>query len=283
MIALLPDPGTYGAAVIQGLSATGDVHRRGAVVLRGAFDLVEDGSGVRAMRLADDAARFGLVTADRGSGASGDFDLLQESDFSVEKALADIMVEGFIGVEHGGEHGGAVKVNGAVWRQRIANLPLAARNADTGRNLFGWHRRTETGRSLTGAGDSVPKNTLPLGYSALFNNAYRRSTGFSAPALQAGLPPGALVQVYQTPDASGAAYALRLPAGSYSARLRSAGLDCPDQPKRWAVTATFPLQPDTLILRPNANQAEIVWRADWRWSEFDEKRLRAVQILQVES
>jgi hypothetical protein len=283
MITLLPDPGTYGAAVIVGLSLTGGLHRRGAVLLRGAFDLKDDGTGIRIMRLSANSERYKLAVSERFAYTSiPDKDLVGESDFVLEKEKADIFVQGF----NTPNNSGCLKVDHSIWLQRINKLnppdpPDPQATADTERNLFGWQGRTEADRSITSEGVAIPKNTLPPAYSAAFNNAYRRSAGFSA-KLKAFLPPSALIELFHTVDGSGsAAYSLRLPSTRFGARLRVAGIDCPDQPRRWAVASTFPLRADTLILRPETDQAEMIWRAAWRWDDFDPSRLRGVQIVPV--
>ena len=283
MITLLPAPGSYGAAVISGPSLTGGPHDRGAVLMRAAFDLLGDGSGPRQPQLSPAGDRFALAMQDRFADPQQcNVDLIYESDFVLEKEKVDILVQGFLGPDSDG----CVKVDHEIWLRRInpthsdasePGEPPPFRAVDIQRNLFGLHGRTESGRRL---GSGTLASGLPSNYSAMFNNFYRRSSGFSAPQLQASLPSAGLVEIFHHANGHGVpAYALRLPATKFKARLRVAGPDCPDQPKRWAVAALLDLKADTLILRPEAHQAEMVWRAGWSWNDVEPSRFRGVQIL----
>ncbi|MGD9749806.1 MAG: hypothetical protein AB7W59_02305 [Acidimicrobiia bacterium] len=230
------------------------------------------------MQQVDDPARFALAATDAtidGKAVDGKaVDVLRENDFAVAKARADVIVEGHLT----GAHGGRVTVDDRPWLSREMNAKAASVGADTARNLFGWHQRTEPGRYPDEGTEPLPKQL----YAPMLNNVYRRTPGFFDLGIQAELPPGALVRVYQSPVGSGEAYAFHLPSTRYEARLRSAGADCPDQPRRWAIVKVLPMRADTLIVRPGADEAELIWRANWWLDDIDQTGLRVVQIVEAE-
>jgi hypothetical protein len=67
MIVELPEPRSFGAAVVAGLTqASGTLRRQYAVILKAGYDLVAGGSGERRFVPANDPARSALVMADLG-------------------------------------------------------------------------------------------------------------------------------------------------------------------------------------------------------------------------
>lgn len=291
MISLLPDPGTYGATVVTGLTATGTGASRtefllGAAVVRASFDLMTDpgGGDVLVAVQSDDPARYAVRMADDGvvtkdtNGHITDFDFLRESDIAVEKARTDIVVEGFTS----GAAGGVVRVDGTDW---LSRSHTAAAGEDTAGNLFGWQWRSEDPRALS---DVVVPQKLPPDYAPVFNNFYRRTTGFGAPGNAAPLPAGGLVEVFRTDTATDTPFAFRLPGITLSARLRVACDDCPDVAPRWRIADVLPMRLDTLVVAPAPDAAHperpqgtaaLLWRATWTWDDYPKDRLRAVQIL----
>ena len=205
-----------------------------------------------------------------------DFDLRREADVAIDKAEADLFVTGF----NEPDTGGAVRVDGSTWLTRAAgNLG----SLDPTRHLFGWHGRRESPRSLALASSYDPDvdGALPDGDTAAFNNAYRRSLGFSAPgSLDLGsVPAGALVEIFRNPAASGSPdFVVRLPDLTMGYRLRVYCGHGPDRARRWRIVPRGDLLPDTLLLRPGAASAEILWRGRWPANVHPQDRYRSVQI-----
>lgn len=321
----LPGPGAYAALVLAGLTQAGE-HEEAvmALVLKAAYDLVDDGNGVHDLVAAGDSARAALVLADEGchlyTDANGaehvvpaaafavasagdpdhpgaayfllgakrhyvadlsspstlDFDLVREADLALDKAFSDIVVEGLSQTTTGA----AVTVDGSIW---FVRAPETARRRDTDRNLFGWQGRTEPPRStvLSQTYDRDHDGALPHGDTAVFNNVFRRSTGFSAPdgRNQAPLPSGGLVRVFLNQAATGAAaFAVRLPALAMAMRLRVYCGHGPDQAPRWRILPRPNLVPDTLVLRPQKRTAEILWRGRWPAALSPTDTYRAVEL-----
>jgi hypothetical protein len=291
MITLLPEPGTYGATVVAGLVNTGDEDptndvppekMRGVVVLKATYDLEANGAGPRRPVLAGGTAphaiRFSdvdpVVVDDQVVGTV----FVAEADIALEKARTDIVVEGLIA----GSDGGLVKINGTVWLQRDKG---AAPDGDVATNLFGWHGRGEDNRKLSvGAWVKAPPGDwLPPVNTAHFNNFYRRSDKFTAPGNVVPLPLGGTVVINNKVDETGTSYSFTLPTDNFSARVRTFCGDCPDKPNRWCIAEAFALVPDTLIVKPAANTATVIWRGGWDWDSHPTESYRAVEILREEA
>jgi hypothetical protein len=283
MITLLPEPGTYGAAVVTGLVNTAAEQMRGVVVLKATYDLTGDGTVPRRPVLAPGKGPHEIRMTDAGlpiivQNAVVDFTLHAEADVALEKARTDIVVEGWVTFGHGG----TVRVNGALWLSRSAIAPLLG---DANDHLFGWHGRGEDGRALTDDAwqKTPPADLLPPQYTPLFNNFYRRSLGFQAPGNTVPLPSGAGVAIHKREDETDAAYAFNLPTDRFTARVRTFCGDCPDKPNRWCIAESFALSPDTLIVKPAANRATVIWRGGWDWARHPVDSYRAVEILREEA
>lgn len=272
-------PMPISALVLQGLTQdeTGDTEQqRGALVIKAAYDLI--GSGVREMVPVDDPGRSGIVVQDQGTEFQEDgktaFDVSYEADVALEKDRTDLVVE-----KHAASQG-AVAVDGDIWLQR----DVASTERDLGRNLFGWMPRADVDRRFTDEEEFTPSegDRLPSGYSAFFNNFYRRSEGFSTPddRNEAPLPLGAEVAIHQTTDLTDTAYRFRLPDVSMTARLRRYCGHGPDRPTHWRLVSLSPPSPDTLIVNPEQHQALILWRLSWAWTAFDADN-RTLQILEA--
>jgi hypothetical protein len=276
----LPDPNSYGGAVLSGwtVNSTGGTEKlSGCVIVKAAYDLVGTGGAQKAMVRSKDKARFDIVYQDAGvsiidtkgtADPSDDevvgFDLEREADIALQKARIDIVVEGWSNPNAEGQ----VRIDGTQWLFRAATATGAP---DVSENLFGWHSRTENGRKTGTAANfkPVPGDELPPEYGPVFNNVYRRSTGFTAIAASQAqsLPSGKVVGIFKTVNGTETSYAIVLPDLAMKARLRAWCGDCPDEPKRWCVKDTIPLVPDTLIVDPVGNQAEILWRGRFDWDE----------------
>lgn len=306
-----PDPARDAAALLMGRAA-GDPQM--AVVLKAAYDLVADGAGPRRMQPAADPARSAVVMADLGvtrftardvvppilghvvgpadfsvrpgppeaqiltvdgqaftlASITADdtgadvrqlgFDLTYEADTALRKARADIVVTGFAAQE------GTVRVDGATWLTRNPALPSDP-DADAGRNLFGFQPRL-----------GVPRRGQ-AGDPAAFAAFHRRGGIFGDAGTGTALPSGGLVEIFRSLDTSGAAdYALRLPDLGRVARLRVYCGHGPDTPPRWRKVALGRMRPDTLILHPGSNRAQILWRCHWPADLEPEDRYRSIQI-----
>lgn len=289
----LPDPRSFAGAVLTGwtVAALGGAESlSGAIIVKAAFDLVDQGGPQRVMVRTSDPARSTIVYRDAGApiidnkGTSDPaddevigYDLEREADIALQKARADIVVEGWggTGVE------GSVRIDGTQWLFRAAN---SADAPDISRNLFGWHSRTEPPRRTSTAASFMPHpgDELPPEYGPKFNNFYRRSAGFTSIAddQALALPSGKVVSVVRTEGSADTTYAFRLPDLAIRARLRAWCGDCPDEPKRWCIVDTIDLAPDALIVKPAAHRAQILWRNRFDWTAVPEGRWRLAQVME---
>lgn len=285
MIVQLPSEPLYGAAYLNGWTRStpgGAEVLRGVVVVKGAYDLVADGTEVRRMVASTDPGRATIVFSDQGAAlpdAKG-YDLTYEADIALEKARTDIVVEGQVS----GATGGAVQVDGDVWIRR-GNM-LSTSN-DTGRNLFGWLSKTADPRKIDVTGfPPVPPadKQLPDQYDAGFNNVHQRGGAFSTPGNRnlVALPATGTVEVFKEPDPSDddTGYAFRLPGLTLTARLRAYCGHGPDQAPFWRVVEEVDLDADTLVVVPATHSASLLWRAHWSHDSVPTDFWRKVQILQ---
>lgn len=272
MITRLPEPGPYGATVVVG--RTGAATVRAAVILKAAYDVVADGVREPELMPCPDGEASAIRTADDPLPGRA------QADIAVEKAGADIVVEGHVAAGVAAE----VRVGDAVWLARAPDAELA--RGDVTENLFGWLGRDEEPRALPDSG-ARPGDTLPPpGYGPRFNNVHRRGFGFDDSGMGQSLPPGQVLGIYRgTGDGATPLLRFRLPAERYVARVRWWSGRCPDRPPRWA-SDRLDLKADTLIVGPDrpgeAHRITIVWRAGWDWAEHPADSYRAVEIVREE-
>ena len=297
----LPDTQPFAAMLLRGTGRAGGAEVPLATILvKAAYDLVEEG-GLRVMVPVVDPDRRDIVVADMGTTRTGPgigdhdddpdtppdamemtfLDVTYEADVALEKARTDIVVAGHVDAV---PPEGLVLVAGEVWLRRDG---APTDSADLAGNLFGWMPRLEPGRAITIADDFAPDFTngpvLPPAYDPAFNNVYRRTPGFSTPGDRntAPLPPGATVSVHRRLDQSDAPYRVALPDTALTARYRVHCGHGPDTPRHWRIGSIGTLNADTLILRPDANAAEILWRASWDWLAEDPAAYRSIQITET--
>ena len=315
MIIQVPETQAFGAALVVGWTqSAGAEALKGAVILKAAYDLTGTGGAEPfEMTPANDPARSDIVYADEGvilfedggavheiamedlrrddAGAvffeiggtahpvaeADGFDLTYEADIALGKARTDIVVAGHTS----GTKSGAVAIAGSQWIRRNE----VDKQGDTARNLFGWLPKSESPRRLTVPDDFRPEegDRLPADYGSRFNNFHRRGGGFSTPANRNRnpLPSRALVEVHKSADGSDAEpFAFVLPDLGYRARYRAYCGHGPDEAPYWRIGEIGTLRPDTLIVRPEARQATILWRASWDWGAEPEDTYRKIQILE---
>ena len=297
----LPDTQPFAAMLLRGTGRAGGAEVPLATILvKAAYDLVEEG-GLRVMVPVVDPDRRDIVVADMGTTRTGPgigdhdddpdtppdamemtfLDVTYEADVALEKARTDIVVAGHVDAV---PPEGLVLVAGEVWLRRDG---APTDSTDLAGNLFGWMPRLEPGRAITIADDFTPDfangPVLPPAYDPAFNNVYRRSPGFSTPGDRntAPLPPGATVSVHRRLDQSDAPYRVALPDTALTARYRVHCGHGPDTPRHWRIGSIGTLNADTLILRPDANAAEILWRASWDWLAEDPAAYRSIQITET--
>ena len=282
----LPDPGSYGGVVLSGWTvntAGGAEKMSGCVIVKASYDLLDSGGAARSMVRSADKMRFEIVFSDSGAAifdtkGTADpaddkvvgYDLEREADIALQKARADIVVKGWGGLDVEGE----VRVDGTQWLLRTA---AAVGAPDVKRNLFGWHSRTEDFRKTDTPEGYLPnhnpdplfRDELPSAYGPEFNNFFRRSDGFSSisPDQSRILPSAGTVAIRKKIGAGTETLKLGLPNLEMKARLRCWCGDCEDKPGHWSIKQTIPLVPDTLIVEPLANKAEIIWRGLFDWDE----------------
>jgi len=272
----LPDPKSFGGAVLNGwtvASAGGAENFSGVIVVKAAYDLVGDGDAPRTMVRSNDATRWAIVYQDSGTPIDEGYDLTREADIALQKARADIVVEGWGGAKVEGE----AKIDGRRWLFRAA---AESTIGDVTRNLFGWHARSEKPRSLKQEFEPRPRDELPPGYDARFNNFYRREFSTVSDDQARVLPSGKLVEILRKEGSAVTSRAFVLPDLAMKARLRAWCGDCPDEPKRWSIVATIALSPDTLIVHPVTNTAEILWRGQFDWRAVAEGKWRLAQVME---
>lgn len=297
----LPDTQPFAAMLLQGIGRAGGAEvPRATILVKAAYDLVE-ADGLRVMVPVADPDRLDIVMADMGTTRTGPgigdhdddpdtppeememtfFDVTYEADVALEKARTDIVVAGHVDAA---PPEGLVLVAGETWLRRDG-APIDS--SDLAGNLFGWMPRLETGRAIVVVDDFKPDfedgPVLPPAYDPAFNNFYRRSSGFSTPGSRntTPLPPGAVVSVHQRLDQSDTPYRAMVPETALTARYRVYCGHGPDKPRNWRIGSIGTLNADTLILRPDANAAQILWRASWNWLAEDPAAYRSIQIVET--
>jgi len=276
----LPDPKSYGGAVLTGwtvASAGGAESLSGVIVVKAAYDLVDNGGAQRVMVRSSNLERSAIVFQDVGGPAGQGYHLQREADIALQKARVDIVVTGW----GGSSTHGWVKIDSDDWVSRTA---ASSAVGDVATNLFGWHSRTDTPRKIDT--DSLfmpqPGDQLPPQYAPMFNNFYRRSLGFDVPDADKtqALPSGKIVDISSTAAGNEKTYSFRLPDLRLKARLRAWCGDCEDAPKRWCIVDTIALIPDTLIVDPDSHTAEILWRGRFDWNAVGDGAWRLAQVME---
>lgn len=296
----LPNPKEYDGVVLNGWTvgaAGGPETLSGAIIVKCAYDISPVPNAPGAMVRSSNRARFAISfedagiktidnkgTADTKDDVVTDFAYERDSDIALQKAQVDIAVKGWGGLGTSGD----IRIDNVNWYSRTtADGDL---KGDMTTNLFGWHPRDEDNRNPDVAESFKPKfpplpvDTLPPEYGPVFNNFHRRSTGIgpTAAGSAAALPSGKVVAINKTNASGSESLTFRLPDMALKARLRAWCGDCPDKPERWCIKGTIALSPDTLIVDPVANQAEILWRGSFNWNGPDGKPVewRLAQVME---
>lgn len=291
----LPATRPYGALFTVGDRLSGGATQQiGALIVKAGYLLAPTGGAdTHTLALNPDPAASALVLADQATAfADPDdgMDIAREADIAPYKPRADIVVEGFrAGLSITGAE---LRVNGVAWITRTedinndgaldatdtANLPPASL-ADRNRHLFGYQPRTEAPRQSQADADPTDRPTsLPEfdHYDNGFLNFHRRGGGFVAStAVSASLAAGQRITVRKA-GADALAVTLALPP--LTALYRTWCGHGPDKPPYWTRIPLGPLRADTLILRPDFDRAEILWRIVWPWADQPKDRYRAIRI-----
>ena len=276
---ILPEGEGWRGAVIRGLrrgSPGGDavwslVIKR--VYRRVSGDLVPDADG-EDLRVADDVA--------------GD-DVVHEGDLAITKPASDIVVRGHRSAGAATVQGGRVRVNGATRLIRDAD-GIEGDDGDAARHLFGFEPRGSSVRAAA-AGTwpepesemppvpppPPPPHPLPDDYSDDYQRYQRRSGGFSGTPL-AALPRSGRVEVFQTQDASDTAWEVFYTLPALDARHYTWCGHGPDRASRWCGAAAGELVADTLLVSPDDDTAEILWRAVWPVADHPTERYRRLVV-----
>lgn len=270
MLIETPHPASYSAALLMGTARKQDSTPTMAVVMKAAYDLVENGTAPRHMAIVGDPAWSEIVMADNYTSTHDPAippRVAYEADVALAKAKADIVVRGFIAPADSGA-GGAIVVNGVSWLTRRAKAPG---DSDMAHNRFGFEPRgskTRQGRAAQYARFA----------------SYQRCTAdyFTEGTILEELPGQGTVSLYKQPGSgtSGTtpAYALQLPELDYSVRLRVYCGHGPDKPPHWRKVGLGRMQADTLIISPDVHQALILWRCHWPAGLQPADRYRKIQI-----
>lgn len=276
-------PSRYVGALVTGLVRSGGIERlHAAVVIKASYELVE--TGVNTYRAAPLPDSDPIMFADEGTTypktIDGQtytlFDTRYEADIAVEKARADIIVEGWLNPARQG----AVLVDGALWMTRNG----AGTDPDTRRNLFGWQPKMQGGRKPTIPEDFVPTPgaQLPPGYTPSFNNAHRRGAPFSVTgAIRAEIARDAHIEIHRTANHSDDnPLSISLNMAPMKARYRTYCGHGPDKPHIWAITALPRPRLDTVILAPDSDGLTAIWRTGFDPAANDASAYRAIQIFE---
>jgi hypothetical protein len=289
----LPATQPYTAMFVVGARLSGTTEQTiGAVIVKCGFTLVA-GTGGDTHALAPAPAPVPLVLADQGTpfaDPADGIDVAREADIAPFKPHADVVVEGFrAGLTITGAE---LRVGGTTWLTRAEDLNVdgvldsadtgnlsPASRADRNRHLFGYQPRTEAPRQSEAAADpdDRPKSLAQFDhYANSFLNAHRRGGGFTASsAIAPALSNGQRITVRK---AGADALSLTLALPSLSALYRTWCGHGPDAPPYWTRRPLGPMRADTLILRPDAGTAEVLWRTDWPWNAEPPSRYRAIRV-----
>lgn len=261
----LPDGDGYTATVVDGWRrAGGAAERVWSVVVKRAYRV--DGGA-----LTPDAGGEAIRFADDVDPAAGD--TRHEADIAAWKPAADVIVKSHVPDPNAG---GVVRVDGFTRQRRLA-LPPAGDDDDARRHLFGFEPRISAVRGAQAGDWDAEPAPLPSGWSNAFANAHRRSGVFTAtPA--ARLPDAGAVTIFQTADASDAAYAVTLALPALAAQHATWAGRGPDRETRWCAEAIGTLVPDTLVVEPDADRAYVLWRAVWPYAVHPVDRYRRVDV-----
>ncbi len=291
----LPGTRPYGAAFVVGQRLSGGAAQRiGSVIVKAGYILsASGGADTHRMTPDPDAAASTMILADQGSVGADGMDVTREADIAPYKPASDIVVEGFLdGLTPAGAE---LRVDGTTWLTRTEpNPPLPAIHlADRNRNLFGYQPRSlvpragEAGNPLSGPvpdplgpGDFPLRDTTLLGdiagYSNRVLNFHRRGGGFTAAsAVSAPLATGQRVTLRK---AGADAFSLTLDLPVLEALYRTWCGHGPDKPPYWTRIRLGAMRADTLILRPDAGRAEVIWRSVWPWESEPADSYRAIRV-----
>jgi len=296
----LPVTRPYGALFAVGnRKVNGATEEIGSIIVKAGY-LLSAGSGTDSHVMTPDAdgAASELVMTDQGTfpnGSAGGMDVTREADIAPFKPLADIVVEGF----RAGLNlmGAELRVDNVLWITRSEPDPalLAIQLADRGRHLFGYQPRNltprvnEAGNPLSApVPDPLEPEDFPLrdttvlsdivNYNNRVLNYHRRggSGGFLAsPAIASTLLVGQRITLHK---AGAVALSVTLPLPPLNALYRTWCGHGPDEPPYWTRIHLGAMRADTLILRPDAGRAEVIWRANWPWADQPVDRYRAVRV-----
>lgn len=295
MMVELPQTRPYGALFAVGSRLSGGrVQEIGSIIVKAGYLLTASGGTDSHVMAPDtDAAASALVLEDVGSIGTDGMDVAREADIAPFKPVSDIVVEGFVGGL--GPSGEEVRVDDALWLTRTEpNPPLPAFYlADRNRHLFGYQPRSltprdaEAGNPLSAPvpvplepGDFPLRDTTALGdivgYDNRVLNFHRRGGGFTASSAVANaLSDGQRITVRK---AGADALSVTLAIPSLTALYRTWCGHGPDKAPYWTRVRLGAMRADTLILRPDAGRAEVIWRAVWPWTDEPKDSYRALRV-----
>lgn len=204
--------------------------------------------------------------------------LRYESDLAAFKPEADLIVLGYDGAADV-----VAAVDGADWLKRT--IPAGA--AD--KAAFGWESRADPGLRKAAAGtivvpprpvppDTPPTTTLPPDFDNAFYNAFRRDAvilvnGVRAPASFVLPDPRSVIRLTRT---AGPGYQVQL-RGDVASAVLSTSDSATDDASRWLRTAV-PMTLDTILLEPDVDRCELLWRGAWPFDDAPIESYRALTV-----
>jgi hypothetical protein len=296
----LPKNRPYGALFAVGHRLSGgSVQEIGSIIVKAGYLLAASGGpDTHVMTPDPDATASALLLTDEGSSGADGFDVTREADTAPFKPIPDVVVESFrAGLDVAGAE---LRVDGTLWLTRVEDIngdgvlnaaDLAGLEAlglaDRNRHLFGYQPRTGNPRkSQAGA---PPPGPMPdpqrpptllenlTGYDNRALNFHRRGGGgfVASPAVSGALTAGQRITVHK---AGAVKLSVTLSHPPLTALYRTYCGAGPDKPPYWTRIRLGVMRADTLVLRPDANRAGIVWRSIWPWADEPVDSYRAIRI-----
>jgi hypothetical protein len=150
---------------------------------------------------------------------------------------------------------------------------------------FGWESRADPGARKDALGvapypaDQPPPPPLRADFRNEFYNAFRRdavivdANGDRTPAAFVGPDPRSVIELQRPPAAD---YQVTL-RGDVATAVLSTSAAVTDDASRWQ-RAAVPMTLDTILLEPDVDRCELVWRGTWPFDDAPVESYRALTV-----